>query len=115
MNMQTAKSRTPQRIGWALFILSPFLLLLILSLAAGHSALDAHPVWLDELSFWRTLYSWDEMGMSTGYYGMHEQIAPIGVMGTSGIGPLLLYGWFVKLFGLSHNTIMLANAADCLL
>lgn len=105
--------RTLKRTGWALFILSPFLLLLILSLAAGHSVLDAYPVWSDELCFWRTLYSWDEAGMATGYYGMHEQIAPIGTMGTSGIGPILLYGWFVKLFGLSHNTIMLANAVWC--
>lgn len=111
--LQTSKSRTLQRIGWAILILSPFLLLTVLSVAVGHSALEAYPVWLDELSFWRTLYSWDEVGMATGYYGMHEQIAPIGTMGTSGIGPLLLYGWFVKLFGLSHSTIMLANAAWC--
>jgi len=105
--------RTLKRIGWALLILSPFLLLAILSLVMGHSVLDAYPVWSDELCFWRTLYSWDEAGMSTGYYGMHEQIAPIGTMGTYGIGPLLLYGGFVKLFGLSHNTIMLANALWC--
>ena len=113
--MQTTGSErsTLKRIGWALLILSPFLLLAILSLIAGHSALDAYPVWEDELCFWRTLYSWNEAGMDTGYYGMHEQIAPIGTMGISGIGPLLLYGWFVKLFGLSHNTIMLANAAWC--
>lgn len=111
--MHSPKNRALQRAGWAIFILSPFLLLALLSIAVGHSALDAHPVWLDELCFWRTLYSWDEVGMATGYYGMHEQIAPIGTMGTSGIGPLLLYGGFVKLFGLSHNTIMLANAAWC--
>ncbi len=111
--LQVSDKRTLQRIGWAIFILSPFLLLLILSLAIGHSALDAYPVWLDELCFWRTLYSWDEAGMATGYYGMHEQIAPIGTMGTSGIGPIILYGGFVKLFGLNHNTIMLANAAWC--
>ncbi len=107
------QNRTLAHIGWAVFILSPFLLLAALSLVMGHSVLDSHPVWQDELDFWRTLYSWDLSGMNTGYYGMHEQIAPIGTMGTSGIGPLLLYGWFVKLFGLSHNTIMLANAAWC--
>lgn len=115
MTMQTSASerRHLRRIGWALFILSPFLLLAVLSLAVGHSVLDAYPVWSDELCFWRTLYSWDEAGMATGYYGMHEQIAPIGTMGTYGIGPLLLYGWFVKLFGLSHNTILLSNALWC--
>lgn len=113
MHQTMTDKRVLKRIGWTIFILSPFLLLLILSLCTGHSALEAYPVWMDELCFWRTLYSWDEVGMATGYYGMHEQIAPIGTMGTSGIGPLLLYGWFVKLFGLSHSTIMLANAAWC--
>lgn len=113
MQQTYADRKHLRRIGWTIFILSPFLLLFILSLVMGHSALDAYPVWMDELCFWRTLHSWDEAGMATGYYGMHEQIAPIGTMGTSGIGPLLLYGGFVKLFGLSHNTIMLANAAWC--
>ena len=113
--MQTPGSghRTLQRTGWAILILSPFLLLVLLSLAVGHNVLDAYPVWLDELCFWRTLYSWNAMGMATGSYGVYEQIAPIGTMGTSGIGPLLLYGGFVKLFGLSHHTIMLANATWC--
>jgi len=102
-----------KRLGYAILICSPFLLLLILSLILGENALDAHPVWLDELCYWRTLYSWDEMGFATGYYGMHEQAAAIGTMGIDGIGPILMYGWFVKLFGLSHNTIMLANAVWC--
>ncbi len=115
MTMQNsgAERRVLKRLGWALLILSPFLLLTVLSLVMGHNVLDAYPVWSDELCFWRTLYSWDEAGMATGYYGMHEQIAPIGTMGTHGIGPLLLYGWFVKLFGLSHSAIMLANALWC--
>lgn len=111
--LPTTERLTLKRIGWVLFILSPFLLLAILSMVMGNSALNAYPVWEDELCFWRTLYSWDEAGMATGYNGMHDQIAPIGTMGTSGIGPLLLYGWFVKVFGLSHHTIMLANAAWC--
>ena len=61
MTMQTTgtERRTLRRIGWALFILSPFLLLAVLSLAVGHSALDAYPVWEDELCFWRTLFSWE--------------------------------------------------------
>jgi len=114
--MKDALERRPSaadRIGWGVLIASPFLLLLILSAVLGQSALEAYPVWLDELCYWRTLHSWNEMGLSTGYYGMLEQIAPIGVMGTSGIGPILIYGWFVKLFGMSHFTIMLANAVWC--
>lgn len=113
MMKDAPKSRTVDRIGWAVLIASPFLLLLILSLVLRQSALNAYPVWLDELCYWRTLYSWKEMGFATGYYGMLEQSAAIGTMGTSGIGPILLYGWFVKLFGMSNHTIMLANAVWC--
>lgn len=111
--MKDALQRRPDRIGWAVFILSPFLLLWILSMVCGFNALDAHPVWLDELSNYRTLLSWHERGFQTGYYGMLEERAAIGTMGTSGIGPILIYGLFVKLFGVSHNTIMLANALWC--
>lgn len=96
--------------GYAALIASPFLLLAILSLVMGQNALEAYPVWLDELGFWRSLYSWDAMGMHTGYYGTLEDIAPLGTLGVSGLGPILIYGWFVKLFGLAHNTIVLCNA-----
>lgn len=113
LTAQAQRRLLKKRIGYAVLIASPFLLLLVLSLVTGHSALDAHPVWLDELCYWRTLFSWDEAGFQTGYYGMHEEIAPIGTMGIDGIGPILMYGWFVKLFGLSHHTILLANALWC--
>ncbi|MDD6143682.1 MAG: hypothetical protein PUD16_09355 [bacterium] len=106
-------SARADHIGWAVFILSPFLLLWMISLFLGVNTLDSHPVWMDELSNYRTLLSWHEHGFSTGYYGMLEQNAAIGTMGTSGIGPILIYGLFVKLFGVSHNTIMLCNALWC--
>ena len=72
--------------------------------------MNAHPVWLDEMCHWRSLLSWDQMGFDTGYYGMMEDVAPIGRLGISGLGPILIYGWFVKLFGLTNHTIVLANA-----
>lgn len=96
--------------GYAALVASPFLLLLIVSLAMGQNAFAVYPVWGDELDFWRGLYSWNEMGMRTGYYGMLENIAPVGTLGISGVGPLLIYGWFVKLFGLTNYTIVLCNA-----
>lgn len=91
-------------------ICSPFLLLLILSAALGKNAFQAQPLWLDELCFWRSLFSWDQMGFATGFNGMYEETAVVGTLGISGLGPILIYGWFVKLFGLSHNTIVLCNA-----
>lgn len=115
-DMKDALKRTASRadkIGWGVLIASPFLLLAILSIVMKQNALSAYPVWLDELCYWRTLHSWNEMGFQTGYYGMLEQAAPIGVMGTSGIGPILIYGWFVKLFGMSNHTILVANAVWC--
>lgn len=107
---KTNSSRQLQWISWAVLILSPFLLLLLISLVLGQNVLNAQPVWLDELSFWRSLYSWDQMGFNTGYYGMFEETAALGTLGISGLGPILIYGWFIKLFGMSHNTIMLCNA-----
>ena len=52
-------------------ICSPFLLLLILSAALGKNAFQAQPLWLDELCFWRSLFSWDQMGFATGFNGMY--------------------------------------------
>ncbi len=104
------KTQRLQWISWSVLILSPFLLLGILSVILGQNALNAQPVWLDELCFWRSLLSWDQMGFNTGYYGMFEETAAVGTLGISGLGPILIYGWFIKLFGLSGNTILICNA-----
>ena len=93
-----------------LMILSPFLLLAIVSLAAGHNAFAALPVWSDELDTWRSLFNWNAVGFSTGYSGMYEALPSVGSLGVTGVTPILLYGWFVKLFGLSESTIVIANA-----
>lgn len=103
-------SRQLKWISWSVLILSPFLLLALLSLILGQNVFAAQPVWLDELSFWRSLHSWNEMGFDTGYYGMFEETAVLGTQGIAGLSPILIYGWFIKLFGMSANTIMLCNA-----
>ncbi len=103
------KDRRLQWISWGTLIVSPFLLLAILSLALGQNVLASQPVWLDELSFWRSLYSWNLMGFDTGYNGMFEEAATVGTLGISGLGPIVIYGWFIKLFGMTGNTILVAN------
>ncbi len=108
--LNNRKTQRLQWISWAVLILSPFLLLGILSIILGENAFAAQPVWLDELSFWRSLYSWDARGFDTGYNGMFEEAATVGTLGISGLGPILIYGWFIKLFGLSGNTILICNA-----
>lgn len=115
VNQPSSVERSPRQrvlrcVGWMVFVLSPFLLLLLISLFLGENALDAYPVWLDELCDWRSLFSWDAAGFQTGYYGMLEETARFGTLGISGLGPVLIYGWFIKLFGLTHNSIMLCNA-----
>lgn len=95
---------------WALMIASPFLLLLILSVALRHSVFQSYPVWTDELDYWRSLLNWQSVGFHTGYSGLFEAIPEAGTLSVHGLSPILLYGWFVKLFGLGYTTIMTCNA-----
>lgn len=97
-------------LGWAVMVLSPFLLLGILSLAMGRNAFSARPVWTDELDLWRSLLSFSKAGFHTGANGYFEITASWGNLGVNGIAPVLLYGWAVKLFGLSESAIVIGNA-----
>lgn len=96
--------------AYALFILTPFLLLGVLSLILGKNALDSWPVWSDELDYWRSLQNWNSVGFATGYSGLSEIAPEAGAFSVHGLTAIVFYGWFVKLFGLSHNTIVLCNA-----
>lgn len=97
-------------VSWAVLITAPFWLLGVISLIIGQNAFAANPVWADEVTNWRTLFSWDQAGLHTGANGAFELSALWGRLGTSGIAPILLYGWLVKPFGLSVHTILLGNA-----
>lgn len=96
--------------GWAVLVFSPFALLLLIGLLTGCNAFAARPVWPDELSYWRGLFAWNQMGFEGGLNGLYEQAARYGILGTDGLSPIVLYGWFVKLFGLSEASILLGNA-----
>ena len=50
------------------------------------------------------------MGLRTGYNGLLEEFARVGTLGAHGFTAVMLYGWFVKLFGLSYHTIVICNA-----
>ena len=45
-----------------------------------------------------------------GYNGLLEEFARVGTLGAHGFTAVMLYGWFVKLFGLSYHTIVICNA-----
>lgn len=104
------RRRTATLLGWGLLIASPFLLLAAISLVTGHNAFATYPVWSDELDYWRNLFTWDAVGFHTGYNGLLEEFARVGTLGAHGFTAVMLYGWFVKLFGLSYHTIVICNA-----
>ena len=93
-----------------LLIAAPFVMLALISLAVGRNAFATYPVWSDELDYWRNLFTWNEVGFATGYNGMLEEFARVGTLGAHGFTAVMLYGWFVKLFGLGYNAIVIANA-----
>ena len=105
-----AAARRQRVLRYASYGLSPFLLLGVLSLILGRSALDSWPVWTDELDYWRSLQNWNAVGFATGYSGLSEIVPEAGTLSVHGLTAIVFYGWFVKLFGLSHNTIVLCNA-----
>lgn len=104
------RRRTATLLGWGLLISAPFLLLAAISLATGRNAFATYPVWSDELDYWRNLFTWDAVGLRTGYNGLLEEFARVGTLGAHGFTAVMLYGWFVKLFGLSYHTIVICNA-----
>ncbi|MEG0270624.1 MAG: hypothetical protein RR821_10295 [Clostridia bacterium] len=109
LSTQSTKQRTLTWLSWALMIFSPFLLMLLLSLILKENTFAANPVWTDELDYWRTLFNWQHVGFSSGYSGLFEALPASGTLGVHGFTVILLYGWFVKLFGLSLSTIVVCN------
>lgn len=110
LNAAARRERVLRYASYGLMVLSPFLLLGVLSLILGRSALDSWPVWTDELDYWRSLQNWNAVGFATGYSGLSEIVPEAGTLSVHGLTAIVFYGWFVKLFGLSHNTIVLCNA-----
>lgn len=110
LRQTSAKEHVITTLSRAFMIFSPFILLLIVSMIIRHNAFDSFPVWSDEIDYWRALLSWDAVGYHKGYSGLFEILPAAGTLGVRGFTPILLYGWFVKLFGLTYSTIMTCNA-----
>lgn len=107
---QKAKTGRLAMAAWVLMVLSPFVLLAVVSLLVGHNALFSNPVWTDELDYWRSVYSWVHTGGAAGYSGVGEQAPLLGSLSVHGVTPLLLYGGYALLFGWDFNSIVLCNA-----
>lgn len=110
LRLKDSRKRAARLLSYAVMILAPFLLLGAISLAIGKNAFNASPVWSNELGYWRALFNWSEVGFATGYSGLFEEIPVSGALDSSGIAPLLIYGWFVKLFGMAPNALLICNA-----
>jgi len=108
--IRTDKQRTLTVAAWGLLVLTPFLMVGVISVILGKNGFSAIPVWSDELDYWRSVYSWVNHGMRAGYTGIGELTPEIGVLSVHGLGPILLYAWFARLFGWGYSAIILCNA-----
>lgn len=99
-----------------LLILLPPLLLCILSLLSHNNCFVGHPVWPDELEYWRHVYSFSESPDKIfGYFGTVGYPAKIGQLGWHGLSSLLVYGVPALLFGWELNSIVICNMIYCML
>lgn len=104
-----AKNKKAKIFSYIIFILSPVLLLISLSLIFKRNAFMGQPVWSDEISYWHEIFSFSKCGFKTGYYGMEEMLPKIGCFGTHGFFQSLFYFPFAKIFGWGNNSIVIAN------
>ncbi len=95
--------------SYILLILSPTILLLLLSLYSHNNVFKGIPVWSDEISYWREVFLFLNHGFKTGYMGLEEMIPRIGVFSTHGFFPAFIYFPFAKIFGWEANGIVIAN------
>lgn len=102
-----------KRILVALLLgICPFLVLTLKSLLLGVNIFNNHPVWTDELLYWRELFSIGGKGTAFGYTEgwLGVDYAPkLWNLGCHGIAPVLAWGWYAVLFGIRDNSLMIAN------
>lgn len=95
--------------AWIFLVSAPWLLLFLVASIRNIPLLGGAPVWNDEVSIWRTLYSFSQCGFDVGSSGINEYTSPIGGFTAHGIGRILLYGAFALLFGVAENSVVLFN------
>ncbi len=103
------KSKAAQISLYVLFILLPVILLLLVSYINKCNAFAREPMWSDEISYWREVFSFSHCGMHTGYNGIQEMIPKIGTFSTHGFFPSVFYFPFAKILGWGNNGVVIAN------
>ena len=104
------KKRNWTLAAWAFLIFVPWLQLGTISLLIGKNAFATYPVWSDELDYWRSLFSWMNVGLTSGYNGIGEYPPMLGTLSVHGLTPIMLYSGWARLFGLTHYSIVLFNS-----
>ena len=82
--MKSTESKIKRIIVYIIVILTPFLLLLMLSLRLGYNVFDSVPIHSDEIGYWRQIYSFSEYLWNTGYIGRNETHSKLGAFGPHG-------------------------------
>ena len=111
--MKKQYGRKQKYICYIIYILSPILLLLVLSFISSHNTFSGRPIpyfiWNDEVGYWKDVVSFAERGFKTGYIGINELIPKIGQFSTHGFFPAFFYYPFAKILSWPVNGIVISN------
>src|SRR5918999_1879729 len=107
--LQLHNQQWKEYLAWAWLTASPFTLLIALSIIGSKNVFMGRPVWSDELSYWRQIYSFSTRGFAMGYSGWAGLEASIGPLYSHGLGPVVLYWPYAKLAGWNLNSIVICN------
>ncbi len=91
------------------YILSPLILILLLSFICNCNAFIGHPIWSDEFGYWKEVFSFTNHDFNTGYMGFNELTPKIGRFSTHGFFPAFFYYPFAKILGWPANGIVISN------
>ena len=93
-----------------LLVASPVLVMLLLSLMSWQNMFLSKPIFNDEMSYWRLMYSISERGFD---FGSTEHlvgyVAPYGPLGSHGLSPVAAWLWYVLLFPMTDSALVIAG------
>ena len=104
------KKQLPRLSACLLFACTPLIIMLVLSLLSGQNMFLSKPVFNDEMSYWRLMYSISERGFD---FGSTEHlvgyVAPYGPLGSHGLSPVAAWLWYVLLFPMTDSALVIAG------
>lgn len=110
LNHKYDLSKTYLLLSGLLLLLSPWLLLyLVTSVIGHHSICMSTPCWNDEIIYWHEVFSFSSKGFDFGYYSINELTPKLLSFGTHGFGTTTVYSAYAKILGWNYNSIVIAN------